>query len=53
VEADAAARSQFNVAEQTFAAAGKNGDSADAFEQYIRGITEPDQAERLRTCKMR
>ncbi|MGB8029113.1 MAG: tetratricopeptide repeat protein [Terracidiphilus sp.] len=38
---------QFNVAEETFAAAGKNI-RLDAFEQYIRGITEPDQAERLR-----
>ena len=37
----------FNVAEQTFAAAG-NGIPLTAFEQYIRGITEPDQAERLR-----
>jgi tetratricopeptide (TPR) repeat protein len=38
---------QFSVAEATFAAAGKNI-RPDAFEQYIRGITEPDQAERLR-----
>ncbi len=38
---------QFSVAEGTFAAAGKNT-RLDAFEQYIRGITEPDQAERLR-----
>ena len=38
---------RFNVAEETFAAAGKNI-RLDAFEQYIRGITEPDQAERLR-----
>jgi tetratricopeptide (TPR) repeat protein len=37
----------FSVAEETFAAAG-NGMRVDAFEQYIRGITEPDQAERLR-----
>jgi tetratricopeptide (TPR) repeat protein len=37
----------FNVAEQTFVAAGA-GLRLDAFEQYIRGITEPDQAERLR-----
>jgi tetratricopeptide (TPR) repeat protein len=37
----------FSVAEETFAAAG-NGIRLDAFEQYIRGITEPDQAERLR-----
>jgi len=38
---------QFNVAEGTFAAAGKNI-RLDAFEQYIRGITEQDQAERLK-----
>jgi tetratricopeptide (TPR) repeat protein/TolB-like protein len=37
----------FNVAEGTFAAEG-NGVPLTAFEQYIRGITEPDQAERLR-----
>jgi len=37
----------FSVAEQTFAAAG-NGIPLTAFEQYIRGIMEPDQAERLR-----
>lgn len=36
----------FNVAEETFVAAGA-GLRLDAFEQYIRGITEPDQAERL------
>ncbi|HEV2484809.1 MAG TPA: tetratricopeptide repeat protein [Terracidiphilus sp.] len=36
-----------SVAEATFIAAGK-GMRLDAFEQYIRGITEPDQAERLR-----
>ncbi len=35
-----------SVAEKTFAAAG-NDVRLDAFEQYIRGITEPDQAERL------
>jgi tetratricopeptide (TPR) repeat protein len=35
------------VAEETFIAAGK-GMRLDAFEQYIRGITEPDQSERLR-----
>jgi len=35
------------VAEETFIAAGKTM-RLDAFEQYIRGITEPDQAERLR-----
>ena len=38
---------QFNVAEETFAAAGKNI-RLDAYEQYIRGITEQDQAERLK-----
>ena len=37
----------FNVAEETFVAAGK-GVRLDAFEQYVRGITEPDHAERLR-----
>jgi tetratricopeptide (TPR) repeat protein len=36
-----------SVAEETFIAAGK-GMRLDAFEQYIRGITEPDHAERLR-----
>jgi tetratricopeptide (TPR) repeat protein len=40
----------FSVAEETFVAAGK-GLRLDAFEQYIRGITEPDQAERLRHLK--
>lgn len=38
---------KFNVAEETFAAAG-NGVPLTAFEQYIRGITESDQGERLR-----
>lgn len=37
----------FSVAEKTFVAAG-SGLRLDAFEQYIRGIIEPDQAERLR-----
>jgi len=37
----------FNGAEQTFAAEG-SGIPLNAYEQYIRGITEPDQAERLR-----
>jgi tetratricopeptide (TPR) repeat protein len=37
----------FSGSEETFIAAGK-GLRLDAFEQYIRGITEPDQAERLR-----
>lgn len=41
----------FSVAEETFVAAGK-GVRLDAFEQYIRGITEPDQAERLRHLQM-
>ncbi|MGA8043369.1 MAG: tetratricopeptide repeat protein [Terracidiphilus sp.] len=40
----------FTVGEDTFIAAGK-GIRLDAFEQYIRGITEPDQAERLRHLK--
>ncbi|MGP8225007.1 MAG: tetratricopeptide repeat protein [Terracidiphilus sp.] len=38
---------RISVAEETFIAAGK-GMSLSAFEQYIRGITESDQAERLR-----
>ena len=37
----------FSVAEETFVAASA-GLRLDAFEQYIRGITEPDQPERLR-----
>jgi len=37
----------FSGAEETFIAAGR-GIRLDAFEQYIRGITEPDQAERQR-----
>ena len=37
----------FNVSEETFVAAGANV-RLEAFEQYIRGITESDQAERLR-----
>jgi tetratricopeptide (TPR) repeat protein len=37
----------FKVSEETFVAAG-SGLRLDAFEQYIRGITEPDQPERLR-----
>ena len=37
----------FKGSEETFVAAG-SGLSLAAFEQYIRGITEPDQAERLR-----
>jgi tetratricopeptide (TPR) repeat protein len=36
-----------NVAEDTFLAAGA-GLRLEAYEQYIRGITEPDHAERLR-----
>ncbi|MGH9605441.1 MAG: tetratricopeptide repeat protein [Terracidiphilus sp.] len=35
-----------NVGEQTFVAAGASL-RLDAFEQYIRGITDPDQSERL------
>jgi tetratricopeptide (TPR) repeat protein len=38
---------RISVAEETFIAAGK-GFNLNAFEQYIRGITEPDQAERQR-----
>ena len=37
----------FSGSEQTFIAAGKNL-RVDAYEQYIRGITESDQSERLR-----
>jgi len=37
----------FSVAQETFVAAG-SGLRLDAFEQYIRGISEPDQQERLR-----
>jgi len=37
----------FSGSEETFVAAGA-GLRLDAFEQYVRGITEPDQAERLR-----
>jgi tetratricopeptide (TPR) repeat protein len=37
----------FKVSEETFVAAGSDM-RLDAFEQYIRGITEPDQQERLR-----
>jgi tetratricopeptide (TPR) repeat protein len=40
----------FNLSEETFVAAGA-GMRLDAFEQYIRGIAEPDQAERLRHLK--
>ena len=50
VEADPAAGSRVQRAEETFVAAGA-GLRLDAFEQYIRGITEPDQAERLRHLK--
>lgn len=38
---------KFSGAEETFVAAGASV-NVEAFEQYIRGITEPDQAERLR-----
>jgi len=37
----------FNGSEETFVAAGREV-RLDAFEQYIRGVTEPDQAERQR-----
>jgi tetratricopeptide (TPR) repeat protein len=37
----------FSVAQETFVVAGA-GLRVDAYEQYIRGITEPDQDERLR-----
>jgi tetratricopeptide (TPR) repeat protein len=40
----------FSVPEETFVAAGR-GMRLDAFEQYIRGIMEPDQQERLRHLK--
>jgi tetratricopeptide (TPR) repeat protein len=40
----------FNVAQETFVAAGA-GLRLDAFEQYIRGISEADQEERLRHLK--
>ncbi|HVC47992.1 MAG TPA: tetratricopeptide repeat protein [Terracidiphilus sp.] len=42
---------EFSGSEATFVAAGK-GMRVDAFEQYIRGITEPDQAERLTHLNM-
>ena len=38
---------EFKVSQETFVSAGSTVGLA-AFEQYIRGITEPDQAERLR-----
>jgi tetratricopeptide (TPR) repeat protein len=41
---------EFSGSEETFVAAGA-GLRLDAFEQYIRGITESDQAERLRHLK--
>lgn len=40
----------FNVAEETFRASGSKV-RLDAFEQYIRGLTERDAAERLRHLK--
>jgi tetratricopeptide (TPR) repeat protein len=40
----------FNVAQETFVAAGA-GLRLDAFEQYIRGISEADEQERLRHLK--
>lgn len=39
--------SRISVAEETFIAAGKSI-QLDSYEQYIRGITEPDQIERLK-----
>ena len=41
----------FSGSEETFVAAGA-GLRLDAFEQYIRGITEPDQQERLRHLRL-
>ena len=41
----------FSGSEETFVAAGA-GQRLDAFEQYIRGIIEPDQQERLRHLKL-
>jgi tetratricopeptide (TPR) repeat protein len=41
---------KFSVAEETFVASGKNL-RLDAFEQYIRGISEADTTERLRHLK--
>lgn len=41
---------EFQVAEETFVASGREI-RLDAFEQYIRGITEPDHDERLRHLK--
>jgi tetratricopeptide (TPR) repeat protein len=38
---------EFSVAQETFVAAGANV-HLEAFEQFIRGITEPDQDERMR-----
>lgn len=38
---------RISVSEETFIAAGRSL-HLDAFEQYIRGITEPDQSERLK-----
>jgi tetratricopeptide (TPR) repeat protein len=40
----------FGVAEETFRAAGASI-RLDAFEQYIRGLTEPDSAEQIRHLK--
>jgi tetratricopeptide (TPR) repeat protein len=40
----------FNVAQETFVAVGA-GVPLDALQQYIQGITEPDQQERLRKLK--
>ena len=40
----------FNIAQETFLAAGANL-RLDSFEQYVRGISEPDQQERERHLK--
>ncbi|HEX4283819.1 MAG TPA: tetratricopeptide repeat protein [Terracidiphilus sp.] len=40
----------FSIAQETFIAAGR-GVRLDAFEQYIRGVAEPDHDERLRHLK--
>jgi tetratricopeptide (TPR) repeat protein len=42
---------KISVTEETFLAAGK-GLRLEAFEQYIRGITEPDQSERLQHLQL-
>lgn len=42
---------KISVTEETFLAAGK-GLQLESFERYIRGITEPDQSERLRHLQL-